>query len=96
MAISDDLKRLLKEFRIHINLQHMIVLGLGGYITAKLMGPQLFPDVKWTEGMYRAIAVYCGFGGSIGDVWSFGRNVKNQLKKIKQDKEADKADENRS
>ena len=82
-----------------INLQHFVLLGLAGYLGATLLGPQLFPGVDWTQTLCMIIAIYSAFGGSLGDLISFGRSVKQKIattkptakakRKVRQKKEPD-------
>jgi hypothetical protein len=74
-----EIKKHLKDFSFWINLQHFVLLGLAGYLGATLLGPQLFPGVTWNQPLYMIIAIYSAFGGSLGDLISFGRAVKQKI-----------------
>lgn len=79
MRKRPEIRKHLKEFSIWINLQHFVLLGLTGYLGAVLLGPQLFPGVDWNQMLYMIIAVYSAFGGSIGDLISFGRAIRQKV-----------------
>ena len=76
---TQKLLELLKGFKILINLQHVIVVGLGGYIMARI--------AQQPEDICRLVGMYCAAGGSLGDVISFGRSVKNDLQSAASDTE---------
>lgn len=50
-----------------------------GYLGAMFFGPQLFPNVDWTQTLFVIIATYSALGGSISDLMSFGRYIKQKI-----------------
>lgn len=62
------------KFKPLINIFHMCVIGLGGYIAAKLC--VAFGILQLTEALCRLIGIFVGCGGSTSDLMSFTRLTK--------------------
>ena len=57
------------KFKPLINIFHMCVIGLGGYLAAKLC--VAFGILQLSEALCRLIGIFMGCGGSFSDLLSF-------------------------